>query len=60
MINADDAFDFDIVNFRFNLWVGAGWRCPPAYLIWGIHIYANRIFMYLCIKSSIGTKGEVS
>ena len=28
-----DDFDFDIVNFPFS-----GWRCPPAYLIWGIHI----------------------
>ena len=28
-----DEFDFDIVNFPFS-----GWRCPPAYLIWGIHI----------------------
>ena len=25
-----DEFDFDIVF--------SGWRCPPAYLIWGIHI----------------------
>ena len=25
---------------------------------WGL--YANRIFMYFCIKSSIGTQGEVS
>ena len=28
-----DDFDFDIVNFSFS-----GWRYPPAYLIWGIHI----------------------
>ena len=28
-----DDFDFDTVNFPFS-----GWRCPPAYLIWGIHI----------------------
>ena len=28
-----DDFDFDIVNFIFS-----GWRCPQAYLIWGIHI----------------------
>ena len=29
-----DDFDFNIVNlFPFS-----GWRCPPAYLIWGIHI----------------------
>ena len=27
-----DDFVFDIVNFF------SGWRCPPAYLIWGIHI----------------------
>ena len=24
------------------------------------NLYANRIFMYFCIKSSIGTQGEVS
>ena len=29
----DKRDDFDIVNFPFS-----GWRCPPAYLIWGIHI----------------------
>ena len=30
-----DDFDFDIqlISFPFS-----GWRCPPAYLIWGIHI----------------------
>ena len=28
-----DDFVFDIVNFPFHRW-----RCPPAYLIWGIHI----------------------
>ena len=28
-----DDFDFDIVKFPFS-----EWRCPPAYLIWGIHI----------------------
>ena len=28
-----DDFDFDIVKFPFS-----GWRCPPAYLIWGIYI----------------------
>ena len=28
-----DDFDFGIVNFHFS-----GWRCAPAYLIWGIHI----------------------
>ena len=25
-----------------------------------VGLYANRIFMYFCIKSSIGTQGEVS
>ena len=29
----DKRDDFDIVNFPFS-----GWRCPRAYLIWGIHI----------------------
>ena len=33
-----DDFEFDIVNFPFP-----GWRCPPAYLIWGIHISAYKI-----------------
>ena len=31
-----DDFDFDIVNFPFL-------RCPPAYLIWGIHISTYKI-----------------
>ena len=33
-----DDFDFDIVNFPLS-----GWRCPPAYLIWGIHISTYKI-----------------
>ena len=33
-----DDFDFDIVIFPFS-----GWRCPPAYLIWGIHISSYKI-----------------
>ena len=35
--------------FMFSLWC----------IDWGGSLYANRIFMYLCIKSSIGTQGEV-
>ena len=32
-----DDFDFDS-QFPFS-----GWRCPPAYLIWGIHISTYKI-----------------
>ena len=42
--------------------------CLLCWLIWFLcfridwvgSLYANRFFMYLCIKSSIGTQGEVS
>ena len=43
-----DDFDFHIVNFPFldgDSRVGS--------------LYANRIFMCFCIKSSIGNRGEV-
>ena len=33
-----DDFEIDIVNFPFS-----GWRCPPAYLILGIHISTYQI-----------------
>ena len=33
-----DDFEFDKINFSFS-----GWRCPPAYLIWGIHISTYKI-----------------
>ena len=36
--------------FTFSLWC----------IDWVGSLYANRIFMYFCIKSSIGTQGEVS
>ena len=36
--------------FMFSLWC----------IDWVGSLYANRIFMYFCIKGSIGTQGEVS
>ena len=36
--------------FMFSLWC----------IDWVGSLYANRIFMYFCIKSSIGAQGEVS
>ena len=41
-------------------------RCYYSYMFslwcidWVGSLYANRIFMYFCIKSSIGTQGEAS
>ena len=48
----DKRDDFDILinlMFMFSLWC----------IDWAGSLYANRIFMHFCIKSSIGTQGEV-
>ena len=47
-----DLADKVLINliFMFSLWC----------IDWIGSLYANRIFMYFCIKSSIGTQGEVS
>ena len=41
-----------MINLIFMFWLWC--------IDWVGSLYANRIFMYFCIKSSIGTQGEVS
>ena len=46
-----DDFDFDKYQFPFS-----GWRCSPAYLIWGIHISTSPELLQTLVTLTIVIK----